>query len=228
VAAHAFAGGSPGRRIGKEVLHHMSARNRRAAAAAAIGVFAGAPVGAAGAAQNYGPSPLPAPAGSDHGDPGNATDLIPASRQSVDPPPGTGAGGANGSSPQNAPTDGTAPPPASGDQSTSTQCGPVEFTNMLPTVITCGPVTINITFTTVTTTTTTTTVAAPITAANGAITTGATTAPGAAVRRKQARSTKAKTTRRKRRRPVAGAVRKPVNGRRIVRVRVRLGPRPSR
>jgi hypothetical protein len=222
----------------------MSPCNRRAAAAAAIGVLAGtAPVGAAGAAPNHGPSPVRAPGGSDHGDQGNGTDLIPASRRSVDPPPEPGAGGPGGSTPQDLPTAGTDPPPASTDPppastdpppastdpSTSTQCGPVEFTNMLPTVITCGPVTINVTFNTTTTTTTVTTVAAPITAANGAITTGVTNpAPAGAVRRKQARSRKARTTRPKRRRPAAGVVRKPMHGRRIVRVRVLLGPRPSR
>src|SRR2546429_3978193 len=78
----------------KEVLHHMSPCNRRAAAAAAIGVLAGvAPVGAAGAAPNHGPSPVRAPGGSDHRDQGNGTDLIPANRRSVDPPPEPGANG---------------------------------------------------------------------------------------------------------------------------------------
>ncbi|MCW3064430.1 MAG: hypothetical protein JWN32_1602 [Solirubrobacterales bacterium] len=85
--------------------------------------------------------------------------------------------------PQNtATTPATTPmPPATDDLAGGAQCGQVIFTNTLPTVITCGPVTI--TFNTITTTTTITTVAAPITAANGSITTGVATPPAVTSRR---------------------------------------------
>jgi hypothetical protein len=206
----------------------MSPSNRRAAAAAAIGVLVGgAPVGAASAAPNHGPSAVRAPGGSDQGDPDNGTDLIPASRHSVDPP-APGAAVPAASTPTDQPADGTASPPSSGDPSGTAECGQVAFTNTLPTVITCGPMTINITFNTVTTTTTVTTVSAPITAANGPITTAPTNpAPAITLRRKPARSKRAKTTRPKRRHPAAGVVRKPLKGKRMVKVRVLLGPRPS-
>jgi hypothetical protein len=82
----------------------------------------------------------------------------------------------------------TLTPPATGNLSTEAQCGQVTFTNTLPTMITCGPVTM--TFNTLTVTTTTTTLSAPITAANGPVTTTAlsTPAPATARRRQPTRS----------------------------------------
>src|SRR4051812_20252346 len=128
----------------------MSPRNSRAAAAALIGVLAGgAHVGAAGAAApNPGASAVRASGGADQGDPENATDLVPGPQSSGDPSD-PGAGGTDGSTPQDGSSGDTASPPSSDDQSTTAQCGQIAITDALPTVITCGPLTISITFNTV-------------------------------------------------------------------------------
>jgi hypothetical protein len=170
----------------------MSARNRRAAAAALIGVLvSGVPVAAASADAQHGGSAAPGSGGSGHGTPHAVTGWTPPD------PGGPGAGGpipqvvppAGGSVPPNitpvvtppavTPPVVTLPPSAAGDPPSA--CGQITFTVPIPAVITCGPVTI--TFNTVTTTNTTTTVAAPITAANGSITGGvAGRAPSLALR----------------------------------------------
>jgi hypothetical protein len=195
----------------------MSLRNRRTAAATAIGLLAGGvPVGTASAASGYGPSAVPAFTTPAQFDPPNATDVLPTGQPSVDP--------------QNDQADGTPSPPPAGDQSWGAECAQAALATTVPTVITCGPVTISFTFNTITTTTTITTVSAPITAANGPVTTSTTNpvpspvanpltapAPATAVKCKPARRKKAKT-----RRP------KSVKAVGTVKVRVRFVARPSR
>jgi hypothetical protein len=157
----------------------MSLRNHRAAATALIGMIA-AGVPATTAAASSGPNVIDNTGAPKQGTRDNPIDPAPGIG-SVGQPPATGGGG---STPQNtATTPATTPwppattltPPVTGDLTSGAQCGEVTFTNTLPTVITCGPVTI--TFNTITTTTTTTTVAAPITVANGSIATGVTAPP---------------------------------------------------
>jgi hypothetical protein len=132
----------------------MSLRNRRTAVAAAIGVLAGGvPVGTASALPGHGADPVPTSSPSLPGVPANGIDL-PAPGQPSD---GTGTQDGGGSTPPIDPAVAAA------------QCAQAAIPSTLPIVITCGPVTINVTFNT--TTTTITTVAAPITAANGPITT---------------------------------------------------------
>jgi hypothetical protein len=177
----------------------------------------GACVGTANAADSVGAAkdpPRPAPAS----DPAPAADPAPA------PPASPGPG------------DGQPP----GDQ----QCGPVVLSSTLPTVLTCGPITINVTFNTVTTTTTTTIVSAPITAANGPITTNTsndTSNQTPVVRCKRPHTTKrkaatktpshhkkARTTKAKRSARRADVELNPIKGRHAVKIRVFLEPGPSR
>lgn len=137
----------------------MSPHSRRAAAAALIGVLAGGvPVSAATAASSPGAGGA-APGGATAG-----TEVVPTPQPSLTPPAGTGAPAAL---PQIVPAPGTAAPASTGAPSASggAQCGQVFLTNTLPTVITCGPVTIA--FNTVTTTTTITTLRAPATTPAG-------------------------------------------------------------
>ncbi|MCW3013352.1 MAG: hypothetical protein JWO02_444 [Solirubrobacterales bacterium] len=176
----------------------MSSRTRRAAAAALISVLAGGvPVSAVSAETDHPPSaaagpayaPADVPAGTSAGVPAGALAGVPA--------------GASADVPAGVPADGTvwllAP---SGDQVGGGQCGKVTFPVTLPIVISCGPVTVNITLNTITTTTTTTTVGAPITSAGGPITTTAVTnpaavatpAPATPLGRKPSRKKKAKAT----------------------------------
>jgi hypothetical protein len=211
----------------------MSTGNRRAAAAALIGVLAsGIPVAGASADANHGGSGPPGVGGSAQGGPPIATGLT---------PPATAAPGAGGATPPSVPPvpaippaslppvpavppTATDPPAPSSDPPVATPCGQLTFTVPLPAVITCGPVTII--FNTVTTTTTTTTVAAPITAANGPITTPS---PTVAVSGTKSSS----HPRRKHRRASARRGRRtvlylPVTGRRAAMARVHSAPSTSR
>jgi hypothetical protein len=145
----------------------MSPRNRRAAVAALAGALAvGGPIAAAHAAS---PQATSAQRGSAQDDPDNGTDPAPGIPP-VDAPADPVAPGGSGSTPPSPPVPVPPVPPVPGNA----QCGQVILTATLPTVVTCGPITV--TFNTVTTTTTITTVAAPITVANGPITTTTNTA----------------------------------------------------
>jgi len=142
----------------------MSPRHRRAAVAALAGALAvGGPIAAAHAAS---PQATTAQRSSGHDDPDNGTDPVPG----VPPTGGPAAPVAPGASGSTPPGQPVPVPPVPGNA----QCGQVILTDTLPTVVTCGPITV--TFNTVTTTTTITTVAAPITVANGPITTTTNTA----------------------------------------------------
>jgi hypothetical protein len=141
----------------------MSRRNGRAAAAVLIGLLAsGMPLDAASAAPTHRASAAPTTTGASDAGPGLAPDPI-AATPAPGTPPATGS----------APAPGTAtPPPPTGENGGAGQCGLLNLpttTPSVPTVITCGPVTISFNMTT--TTTTVTTVAAPIAAGNGSITT---------------------------------------------------------
>ena len=166
----------------------MSPRKRRAAVAALAGALAvGGPIAAAHAA-----TPRAVATQDDQGpaDPGNGTAPAP-SVPPTDAPADPVATGGSGSTPPDAPIP-TAPVPG------NAQCGQVILTATLPTVVTCGPITV--TFNTVTTTTTITTITAPITAANGSITT-TTNAPSTTITAPvSSRSCAVNTTTRPRRR----------------------------
>jgi hypothetical protein len=204
----------------------MSTGNRRAAAAALIGVLAsGIPVAGASADANHGGSGPPGVGGSAQGGRPSATGLT---------PPAPGAPGVGAATPPSVPPvpaippTATAPPAPSGDPPVATPCGQLTFTVPLPAVITCGPVTII--FNTVTTTTTTTTVAAPITAANGPITTPS---PAVAVSGSRSSGHPRSHPRRKHRRASVRRGRRtvlilPVTGRRAAMARVHSAPSTSR
>jgi hypothetical protein len=211
----------------------MSPRNHRAAAAAVIGLLAGGvSLSATTATASNGSRDTPVdPAPGNVGQPPGATGGGGTTPQNTTTTPTTTSTTPTTTTPTTTPT-----PPATGDLTSGAQCGQVIFTNTLPTVITCGPVTI--TFNTVTTTTTLTSVTAPITAANGPISTAVTTPAAVApvTTRQCAPATRIKhlkTSRTKHRsalgkRKSTTLVLKPTKGSRTVKFRVIYMAHPSR
>ena len=194
----------------------MALRNHRAAAAAAlIGVVAGVgPVSAATAAASSGASVAHRTGGPAAGNVDPTTPTPPF----TDPPApgGGGAAPAGAPAPQTEPAAGTTVPLPSVPVATP-QCGQLLLPSPLPTVIHCGPLTIE--FNTVTTTNTNTNAGGPIGA-------GITSPPVITRRHKNA-----KTTRRTRRtastkRRSRTSARKPSDGTRTIKVRLRQAPRP--